>query len=341
MKLLLASSLLLGAANAFTTNLAPTMHHTKHSSSSSSLNAAGGAPQYEKIQATLRQAETVADGSCMLHIDTLESIDYEPGHVLALEIQPEAAEDDDDVSATAEQDVDSKTYKDTQDNGGWMRGPYTVSRSTSNSLDILIKVVGEKSKRFSTAKPGTPLQFGGKFKVPILEGVSVEATERVVMISTGVGVGPCIGAIEKALEGAGGDGESSSSSFPPIDLIASYRTKDEIIYKDHLDKLQQDHSDKFAWKSVVTSEQGRLSSSEDNLKAITETTFNDADIKSTHYHLIGNGQLVSEFKAGLEKAGVPEDKVTVEMYFNHKAEVRGDVVDRIAAAVMETSAVAV
>jgi hypothetical protein len=50
--------------------------------------------------------------------------------------------------------------------------------------------------------------------------------------------------------------------------------------------------------------------------------------------------MVSEFKAGLQQAGVKEDKVTVEMYFNHKAEVDQDAVDRIASAVaLETNAV--
>ena len=124
---------------------------------------------------------------------------------------------------------DEKTTKDAKDNGGWLRGPYTVSRSTEKSIDILIKVVGDKSKRFSTAESGTPMRFGGKFHVPILEGIDVDTTKRIVMISTGVGIGPVVGAVEKALE---------QESFPPIDLISSYRTENEVVYKDHLSKLQ-------------------------------------------------------------------------------------------------------
>ena len=47
-----------------------------------------------------------------------------------------------------------------------------------------------------------------------------------------------------------------------------------------------------------------------------------------------------ESKAGLEQAGVKKDKVTVEMYFNHKAGVDQDAVDRISDAVaLETNAV--
>jgi ferredoxin-NADP reductase len=286
-----------------------------------SLYAADGAPQYEKVGAKLREAEVVGDGSVMLHIDTDEVVDYQPGHVLALEIEADAEK----------MDEESKTYQDAKANGGWMRGPYTVSRSTDNSIDILIKLVGEKSKRFANAESGTNLKFGGKFKVPILEGIDTETTKRVVLISTGVGVGPCIGAIEKALE---------QESFPPIDLVASYRTEDEIVYKEHLDKLQKENSKKFNWKTIITSKQGRLSSSSINMKAITESTIK-ASLEETHFHLIGNGQMVSEFKSGLEQAGVADNKITVEMYFNHKAEVNEDVVDNIAYVMESTASVAI
>lgn len=281
--------------------------------STTSLFAADGPPQYDKFQATLREAEKVGEGSFMLHIDTEDVVEYEPGHVLALEMEAPNADGD---------DVDSKTSEDAKQNGGWMRGPYTISRSTDKSIDILVKVVGEKSKLFSIATPGTPLRFGGKFKVPIVEGIDTDTTKRVVLISTGVGVGPCVGAIEKAME---------QESFPPIDLIASYRTEEEIVYKDHLDKLQKEHTDKFSWKAIITSEQGRMSSTADNLRVLTDTNFKSG-LEDTHFHLIGNGQMVSEFKAGLQTAGVKDDKVTVEMYFNHKAEIDADAVSRIAAA---------
>jgi len=319
---LLSSYLLIGSADAFTSSPIRHGQQINHLKSPTCLLAAGGPPQYDKFQATLREAEKVGDGSFMLHIDTEDEIEYEPGHVIALEIQA-----DDSVA----QDGDSKTSADAKENGGWMRGPYTVSRSTAKSLDVMIRIVGDKSERYSTVESGTPLQFGGKFKVPILEGIATESTKRVVMISTGVGIGPCVGAIEKALE---------MESFPSIDLIASFQKEGEVAYKEHLDTLQREHPDRFSCKAIITSEQGRLSSSIDNMKAITETAFTSG-IEDTHYHLIGNGQMVSEFKAGLEKAGVPDDKVTLEIYFNQKAEMDAEAVDRIAAVMLETAAAAV
>jgi len=282
----------------------------------SKLFAEGGAPQYDKCDAILKEAEVLSKGSVMLHIETDSTIDYEPGHVLALEIEGKV--------------VNEKSAKDTAANGGWIRGPYTVSRSTENTLDILLKVVGEKSKRFADADAGTALKFGGKFKVPIVEGIQKETTKRVVLISTGVGVGPCVGAVEEALK---------DESFPPIELCASYRDSNEIIYEELLNELQSQNTGRFSWKSVISSDSGRLSANEKNLNAIAAPE--GLDLNDTHYHLIGNGQMVGEFKAGLDKAGVPEDKVTTEMYFNHKATMDDAVVDRIADFVKSTKKAAV
>jgi ferredoxin-NADP reductase len=276
------------------------------------LFAEHGPPQYEKIDAVLRQAEVVGEGSVILHLDTASNIEYEPGHVLALEIQ-----NDTDESSSAE-----------ENGGSWMRGPYTVSRATENSIDILVKVVGDKSKRFASAAPGTPVRFGGKFKVPIIEGIqnNKDTTKRVVLLSTGVGAGPCVGAIEKAL---------AVPTFPPVELFASYRTAKEIVYGDYLDQLAAQHPDKFKWNAVVSSEVGRISATVEHVQAVAgsgleglELTLND-----THYHLIGNGQMVNEWKTGLAKAGVPDEKVTTEMYFNHKALVNDEAVDRIASVI--------
>ena len=281
---------------------------------SSRLRAANEPPKYDKIVGTLREAEEVATGSVMLHIDAPEPIDYQPGHVLALEIE---------MDETLPLDKESKTYKDAQANGGWMRGPYTVSRCSERSLDVLIKVVGDKSRRFQSAEPGTEVKFGGRFHVPILEGIDVDSTDRVVMISTGVGVGPCIGAIERALE---------DSFRPPIELFASYRNQDEVVCGDILDSMQQNHPTQFAWKSIITERNGRLSANEENLRLVFESNFG-ASVERTHFHLIGNAAAVGEWRGGLEKGGVNPSKITIESYFNHGAELDQESIRRISNAV--------
>ena len=237
---------------------------------------------------------------------------YQPGHVLALEIEDTSG----DLNADAKQ------------NGGWMRGPYTVSRATKTSLDIMVRVVGKKSKAFAESKPGTPVRFGGKFKVPILEGISKEKVQKAVFISTGVGIGPCLGAIELAM----GD-----ESFPPIALVASFRELTDIAFGDHLDEIARQNPSRFEWKPVVTSKTGRISKSQDTMKAVTEC-IQDSAISETHFHLIGNGQLINEFREGLGNAGVPEDRITVEQYFNHKAESSTGVIETISSSIIASNA---
>jgi len=266
-------------------------------------------PQYDKIDAVLESAEELGEGSVLLHVNTGESsVDYQPGHVIAFEMKAQ--------NLTA---LTGKTAEDAEKNDGFMRGPYTLSRATKNSFDILIRVVGEKSREFAAAKKGTPVRFGGKFKVPILEGIQKNDTQRVVLLSTGVGVGPCVGAIEEALK---------DESFPPIHLVANYRTTSDVVYEKHLIDLATTNADRLKYIPFITSERGgRLSDNEENMEVIKSASLGLTD---THYHLIGNGQMVKEWQDGLKNAGVPKDKVTTEMYFNHKEPAREGVSEKIA-----------
>jgi ferredoxin-NADP reductase len=334
---------------------------------------AEGAPQYQKQMGILQRSEAVGRGSYLLYIDYDKSYNneeeeenefengyYQPGHVLALEIQPPPATTDDSLSSSTSFNttMNEKTKRDLNNNDGWLRGPYTVSRgygsSNSDSNDekknspgfqVLIKEVGYKSNVLATSIPGTPVQFGGRFKVPIVEGIrmasqvdneddedDLDTTKRVVMISTGVGIGPCIGAIELLLFPSADDDNNNNNNNNniAIDLIASFRTQDEIAMTDDLNRLQSDARSlgkQFNWKAVITEEVGRLSLNSPDVLRERYLQRDDSDdddnlcmIRNTHYHIIGNGQLVNEWTKGLAKAGVAKKRVTSEAYFNHAAE---------------------
>jgi ferredoxin-NADP reductase len=297
----------------------------------SRLQAEGGPPQYAKHMGVLKEAEIVGDGSVMLHIERVAAVggsvdenplEYEPGHVLALEIQgpTENSETNNDEGIK----LDEKTIKDMEQNEGWMRGPYTITRCKDNSFDILIKVVGAKSKVMASAAPGTPIRFGGKFHVPIVEGIS-PASERIVMISTGVGVGPCVGAIEKLL---------SENFTGAIDLFASYRHEEDELFGDYLNVWAATYGN-FRYRPVITSDIGRLSSSEANVGLVVNEDI--CSLSATHYHLIGNGQMVAEWRAGLSNAGVPKERITVESYFNHKSPPSEVAIETIATVIREAA----
>jgi hypothetical protein len=323
------------------------------------LAAPKEAPQYQKNEAVLQRVEPTGKGNFLLHVEYISSIndkgdassaialDYHPGNVLALEIeQPSTTADDVDSSSvgipSAFSTINEKTQKDLKMNDGWLRGPYTITRSSPSGFQILIKEVGYKSHIFATSKPGTAVRFGGKFKVPIVEGILnaldfsevCSPTERVVMVSSGVGVGPCIGALEIMLNSV-----SATNDYPPflgrIDLLASFRSADQVAMAKDLDTLAAGHPDRFYWTPIITSEVGRLSITQETL--CNYLKLNDGDkicaVQKTHYHVIGNGQLVNEWKAGLEKAGVPSERVTVESYFNTMVEANATAVENIAAAV--------
>lgn len=267
------------------------------------MMAEGGAPQYNKRAASVVSNEEVGRSSFLIRVEAEddEPVDYQPGNVLALEIQ--------------------------QPDGEWQRGPYTVSRADDGSFDVLYRVVGKKTELFSAAPVGSPLQFGGKFKVPIMEGIDREGLERVVGISTGVGIGPLIGYAERAL---------STKEDYKIDLYVAFREAQDICCSDTLDALVQAHPNRFSWTPILSSVDGHLSTPQ-NLKLVANGAPSSAG--ATHYHLVGNGSMVNEWTAGLAEAGVPEDRVTLEMYFNHKETPRAEAVAAIGEALKEAAMV--
>lgn len=299
----------------------------KCSGSNFHLFAEGGPPQYEKMAATLRESKQVGEGSFLLTIDRADAEadwTYEPGHVLALELPGTLA------TETLGIELDEKTRKDMDQNDGWLRGPYTVSRiDGGSSLDILIKVVGAKSTALAGAPPGTPLKLGGQFKVPIAKGIdrSPESPiQRIALISTGVGLGPCWGALQELWE----DGDGNSRMIPS-ELIASYRQESEELFADEFQAAMADSTKEFTYKPIITNTIGRLSANDENLQMVLPTPDSSScPVEQTHYHLIGNGQLVNEWKEGLASAGVPDAHVTVESYFNHRAETSSEAIERIA-----------
>lgn len=254
--------------------------------------SASHAPQYDKREATVVSNEEIARGSYLLRVTPSDSIrmDYSPGHVIALEV----LEGDE-----------------------WLRGPYTLSRADSTTFDVTYRVVGKKSQLMSSLEAGKDVRFGGKFKVPIAEGIQAEGLERVVLISTGVGVGPMIGFAEGGCPVG-------------IELCALYRNEEDVCFREELDALAKKGG--FSWTTFLSGEKGRITQDKEMLEKIL------GDGRGTHYHLIGNGSMVNEFKEGLMAAGVEDKRVTIEMYFNHKVEARPEVVDTIANTVRESQA---
>lgn len=278
----MATALLAGGFGAATPRRAPV------------LRAGGGPPPYDKIGATLVANDVVGRAARLLRLESDQEVAYEPGHVLALEVERD---------------------------GEWLRGPYTVTRATARTFDVLVRVCGEKSETMAAAAVGSRFRFGGKFHVPILEGVASDAA-NVCCLSTGTGVGPVLGFCEQAL----------ATTALDVTVFSGYRAAEDVCCRTTVARLRDDYAGRVAFSDALSSTAGRVTGP----AAVAAVAA--AASPATHFHLIGNGGMVNEWRAGLARAGVPDARVTTETYFNHKAEPDDAAVDRIAAALSAAAA---
>lgn len=257
--------------------------------------------------ATLRRNAALAtQGTFQLELRTDIEIDYKPGHVLGLQLP---------------------------DTGGDkpLGGPYTVTRRHEDGMgfDVIYRVVegGRKTPTMQQLGPGASVNFGGKFATPVEEGLNAGCIS-VIGVSTGAGVGPLLGFAEESLTREGG---------PKIELYTGYREAADVACAAELDALAAAHPAQFRWCACISAEDVG-----DHLKGrVTEAlppVLGARDLQGHHFHLVGNGQMVKEMRAGLEAAGVEEGWITTETYFNGKAEPNPEVVQRITEQVTSAAA---
>ena len=252
--------------------------------------------------------QNVADtyGSKLLRIKAADKsrAEYRPGHVLALRI-PNVEEEH-----TPGKHGDGRT------------GPYTImSCDTKRGIfSILYRVVedGRMSQRLDKAARNSPILFGGKFKVPIGDGIAPGA-EHVIGISTGVGLGPLVGFAEEELAG----------TDRRVTLFGGFRDVSDIVLQDELDELAREYPDRFVFMPCISSlrdERYPLPAGLEGLRGrVTEAAPRVMDANAivsgrVHVHLIGNGAMVNLMRKALQQMGMPRENITDEIYFNHKEE---------------------
>lgn len=244
--------------------------------------------EYSNGQVVLQREVSRASFLIRIRSDAMEN--YEPGHVLALAIQDPNQPDKELIH------------------------PYTITRSDQSrkTFDILYRLIpsGKMTPVLSTLKPGAAVRFGGRFHVPILEGIH-PSCKRVVAISTGVGAGPLLGFAEQA---AAADG-------PGVRVFAGFRGLEDVCFEDEFEELGVEFracvselwDDRYPVPMGFSGLRGRVTRAVPRVLAPEE-------LPTTHFHLIGNGAMVSTMRRGLELARVPAEHVTIETYFNHKSD---------------------
>ena len=227
-----------------------------------------------------------------------------------------------------------------------------VSRSTSETtFDIIYRIIpdGRKTPLMAELQPGAAVRFGGRFGTPVEEGISPECN-HVIGVATGAGLGPLVGYAERALAAADGPER--------VDLFCGFRDLQDVCGGAAVEALKQQYPDRFSFMPCISKPMACTAVGLAGLSSSPSSAFSGmssppppapgfaqgrvstavpgmlADLNDrTHFHLIGNGQFVVDFQAGLLAGGVAEERVTTEKYFNGKATPDETVVDYVAGAI--------
>jgi NAD(P)H-flavin reductase len=211
---------------------------------------------------------------------------FEPGHVLGLGLQ--------------------------QDHG-LMRHAYTVSRGEPSlrRFEHLFRLIpnGRMTPLLAAQNTGDTVYFHGPFHTPIQREIQRDA-ERIVLVATGTGVGPVFGYAEKVLR----EGETR-----PISLYTGFREVSDICLSEELDELSR-RCPNLSWEFSLTRPPRGWMGLEGRVTECVPEQLDLNDLHSSHFHLVGNGDMVHLMRKALVRAGVSPGRVSIETYFNHHAE---------------------
>jgi len=194
---------------------------------------------------------------------------------------------------------------------GKLRSPYCIVSppNEERTFQLLVRLVpeGPLSYYLGALQPGDVIKFrgpSGRSMVPREDGTEL------VLLATGVGVGPLL-ALAQELLAAGFD--------RPIRLFWGLRLAEDICLLDELEELaawssRPGSAGRFSyditlsrpppgWRGLA----GRLTEAVPPLLA----TLGDK-----HFYLVGNGAMVEEMDAALSDLGVDEQLIYQEAYFN-------------------------
>jgi ferredoxin-NADP reductase len=239
-----------------------------------------------------------ADGSMWITFEAADGLPacYEPGHVIGLAVP-----------------VDQ----------GQLRRAYTVSRSDhqSRQFSLLYRVIahGRMSPRLAALPRGATVFFHGRFHTPIHQEIQPDA-ERIVLMATGVGIGPIFGYAQKALA----EGETR-----PIRLYGGFRKESDICLATDLEALAQGHAN-FEWYSSLTHPPTDWRGLTGRLTARVADAIDTRQLETHHVHLVGNGEMVHLVRQALYRAGMPAKRVSIETYFNHYVEPLDEAIETLA-----------
>jgi NAD(P)H-flavin reductase len=242
----------------------------------------------------------VADGSMWITLEATDGLPaaFEPGHVLGLGLK--------------------------LNDNSLMRHAYTVSRGepSARRFEHLYRIVsgGRMSPRLAYLFSTDTIFFHGPFHTPIQQEIQPDA-QRIALISTGAGIGPLFGYAQKALA----EGEAR-----PMTLYAGFREESHTCLSAELDALARTHSN-FEWHFTLTQPSESWRGLTGRVTERVPERIGPQELETTHFHLVGNGEMVNLLEKALHGAGVSAGRVSIETYFNHYSVPPDAEVNRLAA----------
>jgi NAD(P)H-flavin reductase len=242
----------------------------------------------------------IANGSMWIALEAIDELPatFEPGHVLGLGLK-----------------LNEHTL---------VRHAYTVSQGVSDfrRFEHLYRVIpgGRVSPLLAQLSIEDTVFFHGPFHTPIQKEIQPGA-ERIMLISTGAGIGPLFGYAAKTLA----EGEAR-----PITLYAGFREESHCCLAEDLNALAERHSN-FAWHFTLTQPSEAWHGLTGRVTDCIPGRIPPHELTHYHFHLVGNGGMVHLMRRALYRAGVSAERVSIETYFNHDVYPAIELVDRLAA----------
>lgn len=190
---------------------------------------------------------------------------------------------------------------------GYLRSPYCILSppSEDRTFELLVRIVpeGPLSCHLATRRPGDVIDFRGPLGRSM---VPKEPDTRLVLLATGVGVGPLLSLVSHLAD----------EGFDRlITLYWGLRLAEDICLVDDLDALVARYP-RFSYHISLsrppegwTGLRGRLS---ETVPPLLDR------LSGTHFYLVGNGAMNREMAAVLSDLGVQKKLIYEEHFFNPK-----------------------
>lgn len=199
------------------------------------------------------------------------------------------------------------------------RSPYCLASDPRDDgrFELLVRVVpeGPMSQVLAELAPGDEIEFRG----PLGRAMQPkQADTDVVLLATGVGIGPLLPVARQLLE---------ETPHRSVTLYWGLRLRDDICLVSELDDLAARSGGSFSYAITLSQPDrdwhglcGRITESVPGLLST---------IRDKSYVLVGNGAMITEMAEALTALGVEETHLHREHYFNGRHQPHPDTVKEI------------